>query len=61
MLQHARGRMAKPALDKDLKKLTRLEHATRATSRDLVPLGVAFVFLVLVAGVTATIVGIGGG
>jgi PiT family inorganic phosphate transporter len=53
--------MAKPALDKDLKKLTRLEHAMRATSRDLVPLGVALVFLVLVAGVTATIVGIGGG
>jgi len=53
--------MAKPALDRDLKKLTRLEHATRDIGRDLVPLGIAFVFLVLVALTSASIVGVGGG
>jgi inorganic phosphate transporter, PiT family len=52
--------MAKPTLDKDLKRLSRLEAATRGTARGLVPLSLALVFLVLVGMVTAAVVGIGG-
>jgi inorganic phosphate transporter, PiT family len=52
--------MAKPALDKDLKRLTRLEDATRGVARSLVPLGLALLFLVLVGIATATFIGISG-
>jgi len=53
--------MAKPALDKDLKKLTRLEDTTRATGRGLVPLSLAVIFLLLVALASAGLVGVGSG
>ncbi len=53
--------MAKPALDKDLKKLTRLESVTRSTAQGLVPLGLVIVFLVLVGVTTLSITGLGGG
>lgn len=53
--------MAKPALDKDLKKLVKLEQVTRDTSRGLVPLSLAVVFLALVAVASLSVVGFGGG
>jgi inorganic phosphate transporter, PiT family len=53
--------MAKPALDKDLKRLTRLEAAARGVARGLVPLSLALLFLVLVGLVVASFVGVGGG
>jgi inorganic phosphate transporter, PiT family len=53
--------MAKPALDKDLKRLTRLEEATRGMARSLVPLSLALLFLVLAGIIAAAFVGIGGG
>ncbi len=53
--------MAKPTLDKDLKKLVKLEQVTRDTGRGLVPLSLALVFLVLVALASASVVGFGGG
>ena len=52
--------MAKPALDKDLKRLTRLEHATRGMARGLVPLSLALLFLVVVGIATASFVGVSG-
>jgi inorganic phosphate transporter, PiT family len=52
--------MAKPALDKDLKRLTRLEDATRGIARGLVPLSLALLFLVLVGIATASFVGVSG-
>jgi len=52
--------MAKPALDKDLKRLTRLEDATRGTARGLVPLSLALLFLVVVGVGTASFVGVSG-
>lgn len=52
--------MAKPALDKDLKRLTRLEDATRGMARGLVPFSLALLFLVLVGIATASFVGISG-
>jgi len=52
--------MAKPTLDKDLKRLTRLEEATRGAGRGLVPLSLALLFLVLVGIATASFVGVGG-
>ncbi|HUG99514.1 MAG TPA: inorganic phosphate transporter [Gammaproteobacteria bacterium] len=52
--------MAKPALDKDLKRLTRLEDATRGVARGLVPLSLALLFLVLVGIATASFVGVSG-
>ncbi|MCC5862640.1 MAG: inorganic phosphate transporter [Gammaproteobacteria bacterium] len=53
--------MAKPTLDKDLKKLVKLEQVTRDTGRGLVPLSLAVVFLVLVALASVSVVGFGGG
>jgi PiT family inorganic phosphate transporter len=53
--------MAKPALDKDLKRLTRLEDATRGVARGLVPLSLALLFLVVVGIATASFVGVSGG
>ena len=52
--------MSKPALDKDLKRLTRLEHATRGVARGLVPLSLALLFLVVVGIATASFVGVSG-
>lgn len=52
--------MAKPALDKDLKRLSRLEEATRGMARGLAPLSVAFLFLVLVGIASAALVGVSG-
>jgi inorganic phosphate transporter, PiT family len=52
--------MAKPALDKDLKRLSRLEDATRSIARGLVPLSLALLFLVLVGIATASFVGVSG-
>ncbi|MFU8814719.1 MAG: inorganic phosphate transporter [Pseudomonadales bacterium] len=50
--------MAKPTLDKDLKRLTSLERLTRETSRGLVPLGLSCLFLVLVGLMTGSVVGL---
>jgi len=52
--------MPKPVLDKDLKRLVRLEDATRGLGRRLVPLGLAVLFLVLVGLASASYVGISG-
>jgi inorganic phosphate transporter, PiT family len=52
--------MAKPALDKDLKRLSRLEDATRGMARTLVPFSLALLFLVLVGIVAGSLVGISG-
>ncbi|MFQ5347458.1 MAG: inorganic phosphate transporter [Rhodothalassiaceae bacterium] len=52
--------MAKPALDKDLKKLTRLEGGIEALSQQLVPFGLGFLFLVAAGLFAAGIVGIDG-
>jgi len=52
--------MAKPALDKDLKRLTRLEQATRVMARGLVPFSLALLFLVVVGIATASFVGVSG-
>jgi inorganic phosphate transporter, PiT family len=52
--------MAKPALDKDLKRLSRLEDATRGMARTLVPFSLALLFLVLVGIVASALVGISG-
>jgi inorganic phosphate transporter, PiT family len=52
--------MAKPALDKDLKRLTRLEDATRGMARALVPMSLALLFLVLVGIATASLIGVSG-
>lgn len=52
--------MAKPALDKDLKRIARLEDATLVTARGLVPLSLAVLFLALVGITTASFIGIGG-
>ena len=53
--------MAKPALDKDLKKLGRLQASTRELGRGMVPVSVAGLFLLLVGLATAGLVGFGGG
>jgi inorganic phosphate transporter, PiT family len=52
--------MSKPALDKDLKRIVQLEDATRGVARNLVPLGLAVLFLVLVGITTASYIGISG-
>ena len=52
--------MAKPALDKDLKRLSRLEDATRGAARGLVPLSLALLFLVVVGIASAAFVGVSG-
>ena len=46
-MANSQARLAKPTLDKDLDKLTRLEEAAHFVSRGLVAPGVALVFLVL--------------
>ncbi len=51
----------KPALDKDLKKFTRLQSSTREIGRSLVPISVAGLFLVFVALMVAWLMGFGGG
>lgn len=53
--------MAKPALDKDLKKLGRLERRTREIGRGMVPISLAGLFLVLVGLATSTVVGLDAG
>lgn len=52
--------MAKPALDKDLKRLSRLEEGVRGMSRGMVPLSLALLFLVIVGIAVAAVVGISG-
>jgi inorganic phosphate transporter, PiT family len=52
--------MAKPALDKDLKRLSRLEDATRGVARGLVPFSLALLFLVVVGIASAAFVGVSG-
>jgi PiT family inorganic phosphate transporter len=52
--------MAKPALDKDLKRLSRLEDEVRGMSRGLVPLSLAVLFLVVVGVTTASMIGVSG-
>ena len=52
--------MAKPILDKDLKRLTRLEDATRGVARGMVPLSLAVLFLVVVGVATALLIGVSG-
>jgi PiT family inorganic phosphate transporter len=52
--------MAKPALDKDLKRLSRLEEGVRGMSRGLVPLSLALLFLVVVGVAVAAVVGVSG-
>jgi len=52
--------MTKPVLDKDLKRLVRLEDATRGLGRRLVPFGLAVLFLALVGLASASYVGISG-
>lgn len=52
--------MAKPALDKDLKKVTRLQAEARDLGRGLVPISVAGLFLLLVGLVASNLVGLGG-
>ena len=44
--------MTKPSLDKDLKKVVRLEVATHDLARSLAPLGLALLFLVAVLAFT---------
>jgi inorganic phosphate transporter, PiT family len=51
--------MAKPALDKDLKRLGQLQASTREVGRTMVPLSVAGLFLALVGLATASVVGFG--
>jgi len=48
------GRMRKTSLDKDLRKIERLEEATRAVSRNRLAIGVALLFLAI-AGVLASL------
>ena len=52
--------VAKSALDKDLKKLTRLESGIESRARALVPLGLGVLFLVFAGFVAATMVGVDG-
>ena len=58
--QQAGETVAKPVLDKDLKKLTRLESGIETLSRRLVPFGLGLLFLVFVGLLAAGIVGIDG-
>lgn len=52
--------MAKTKLDKDLKRLSRMEHGTRDLGRSLVPLGIGLLFLVATGIFAASQVGVSG-
>jgi inorganic phosphate transporter, PiT family len=53
--------MARPALDKDLKRIDRLQASVREMGRGMVPVSLAGLFLLLVGLSTAGVVGLGGG
>ncbi|HLW26823.1 MAG TPA: inorganic phosphate transporter, partial [Kiloniellales bacterium] len=52
--------MAKTKLDKDLKRLSRMEYGTQDLGRSLVPVGIGLLFLVAVGVFAASQVGVSG-